>query len=224
MQRLGVARFIVAFVHIIFPLIVAKKKEIRLRARAGVNYYCKIAIFMLFPIANILLSKLLKAPGTKRGYLGPGTCENEGECSLNYPGGANSYIDRILKLGPYIFQRDGNCKFIFGCSDFDKDGNLGTLNFIFGVALGSLAADFFIKKRHKILKLSKRFLSYIFASIVIAMILGGLPIYKFIPINSQMWSFSFVCISNALSLVLFSLIGLLSLKGFWDGFPFIFIN
>lgn len=220
-QRLAVSQIVVALVHLFLPFIKAKKRNQAQLNQSRKNFGIKIAIFLIFPTINILLTQFLKVPNCDRGYTGPGyPKENDSPIDLQKcPGGANRYIDEFV-WGIERIPKQPKCSFFYGCDRFDEDGHLGTLNFIFGVALGSIAGEYFLRKRHKVGKLSKLFFAQIFVSMMTGSILGGIPGIQTIKINSQLWSFSFVCVANAFSLIFLIAIAGLILKNMWVGWPF----
>lgn len=223
LQRLAIAQVVVSAVYIYFPLIRIRKKQQSLVNKANRNYFCRVAIFAVFPIINLILTVLVKDPRCPDRYTGPGlfnttTNQNQTMCA----GGANRYIDELI-MGYDRLPTNPKCRFFYGCDRFDEDGILGTLNFIFGVALGSMAGSFLLRKIHKVFQISRRFMIHIVISLMTGMIFGGIISYRlFGPfnVNSQLWSFSFVCVANAASVFIFTLIGALYLKGVWTGWPF----
>lgn len=194
------------------------KKYKRTTGYRSNRFYIKSFIFILFPIVNVLISFLLKAPGCERGYLGPGT--NSVENSMkDCAGGANLYIDQLV-FGKARVSTYPKCRHIYGCSTFDEDGLLGTLNFIYGVYLGSVIGEFYLQKRKMFSGFGKHMVGHVLAYGSAGIVIGALPSISTIKINSQLWSLSFVFVSHAASAIIFSAVMALSVYKSWSGWPF----
>ena len=147
-------------------------------------------IMALIPIANMIVTLTLPVPGCPTGYLRPGGIESSG-ANYNCTGGANRLID-IKIFGEAHLRSNPNCLQIYQCPSFDKYGLLGSLNFIFGVYLGVLVGEGFLK-----FKETKSRLVYVlshccvFLALVIMLILT-MESYSLIPLNRSLYSITFV--------------------------------
>lgn len=202
-------------IYLLLPYSKKQRKQTGYRSK---RFYAKFAIFCLFPIVNVYLTFFLPVTGCPTGYLGPGT--NLKKDSLkNCAGGANLYIDRKI-FGESRINQHPKCRHIYGCSSFDEDGLLGTFNFIFAVYLGSMVGEYYLQKRKRFTVFAKHLLGHFLTAGSIGIILGAIPDFQFIPINSQLWSLSFVLLGHASSLCIFLALMALSINKTWSGWPF----
>ncbi|CAG0887558.1 unnamed protein product, partial [Cyprideis torosa] len=170
---------------------------------------------------HLVLTLALNVPGCGRGYLGPGGM-HKGGLYANCTGGAAGWIDREI-FGPAHLHRASKLATIYNTTlSYDPEGALGTLTTIllayFGVQAGRTLLTYRDFKPRV-----KRFLIW-------CTVLGGCALWLcecrwnegWIPINKNLWSLSFVLISGATSLLLFSiLMFILDHKKWWRGGVFV---
>ena len=219
MFRLGIGYFVVYLVHVLLPYNRYNKKATGYHSKV---WYIKLGIFASLLALNAAVTLFVKAPGCPRGYTGPGAnyITSEGYNMTQCAGGINSYIDRAIYGEERMPTTTALCHQYYSCSSFDEYGLLGTLNFIAGVGFGSMAGLLYLQFKKNLLlfliKLSLQAMASVFAS----MVLIGIPSYMIIPINQQLYSVSYVLICNGIATVCFLVLFLLSIKHFWNGWPF----
>ena len=213
LQRLGISYFIVGMVHLYIPY------DPKLRKTTGhlsKKYWMKMGVMVSLFLTNFLVSFLYQTKGCQAGYLGPGE-GSPGEGCLT--GGANLAID-LYVFGEKKIPKNPRCSWIIGCDMFDEDGLLGTLNFICGVFLGSFACLYYLQYRRSFMVQLNYFSKQIILLSAFTVFFTGFNRYNFVPINSQLWSISYVTVCAALSLALYIFVAGLSFQKKWLGWPF----
>lgn len=218
-QRLGIALAINTILVIYIPFVHFDAERAKPQIKRIV---LRSLIMLLLPIVNVILTLKLNVPGCPTGYLRPGGIEANGAFE-NCTGGAHRYLD-LLIFGEDRLRNNPTCKSIYNCANFDKYGILGTLNFIFGMYLGVLIGEGFIKFKDR-----RRRMIYTVSSCVLYLLLIILSIicmdqYFIIPINRSLYSLAFVCCGT---LLVQSLLVVLTYLRPWlryTGWPFVQIG
>uniref|UniRef100_A0A1B0BY02 Heparan-alpha-glucosaminide N-acetyltransferase catalytic domain-containing protein n=1 Tax=Glossina palpalis gambiensis TaxID=67801 RepID=A0A1B0BY02_9MUSC len=221
LQRLGVAYLICGLTHtklservIIESQITWKRKFQDLIIMRGE------LLIVVFLIAVYLCTIFgLNVPQCPRGYLGPGGKHSNAEY-FNCIGGASGYIDFLILGNRHIYQNP-TARYIYDSRPFDPEGVFGCLLTIVQVFFGLLAGVIILTYTTWRARSSR----WLIWSAILALIGGALSGFSFengfIPINKNLWSFSFVCVTTALSFISLSLLYyVIDVKCWWQGYPF----
>ncbi|OWZ15655.1 hypothetical protein PHMEG_00010670 [Phytophthora megakarya] len=186
-------------------------------------------------IVNLLLTFTLHVPGCPTGYIGPGGLA-DGGVYRNCTGGAHLYVDSLVFGVQHIFQTP-TCQPRYQTGPYDPEGLLNWLMVAATAYFGYLQAALFIRARDQLLispndaqNWQLRHLLLSGAGLILLSIMsGGLWVFPGgprIPLNKNLWSFSYVLLSSGLAAWLLSLLvrfincvdGGTHLK--WSGAPF----
>lgn len=212
MPRLAVANLVVSALYLIKPLEKTNKKN---KSKRRKDFIIRFSSMLCFILVNQGLTIFLKPPGCdQRGYLGP--TEKDG-CPT---GGANGYIDNLvfsketLSLGP------PPCKLVYGCKAFDKDGLLGTLNFIFSAYLGAMIYEFYrLTPKNDWALLKKLLTTWIICLLVTS--LGQISsVKRYFPTNQHLWSLGYVAVAFPSACAIYMSMKQLVSQKKWLGWPF----
>lgn len=186
-----------------------------------------LVVFILILIW-FLLTFLLPVPGCPKGYLGPGGLTGNPHCT----GGAAGYIDRVIFGLRHIYHHPtcsdsgpGDIPQNYGCEAYDPEGLLGNLTSIFLCYLGLQAGR--IMKTYQTHR--ARFLRLCIHGLVWAAVGTGLcgasQNTGLIPLNKNLWSFSFVALLGGLAfwLLAFCFV-LIDWIRIWKGGPFTYVG
>ena len=181
------------------------------------RYWTRFLLACTLPLLNLIVSLSFAHDSCSTlGYLGPGFKQLHEEC---YAGGANFALDRLL-MGESRIPLQPRCSNLSGCSRFDEDGLLGTLNFVFGVFLGSSAGLYYLQYKKAYMRQFRHYSTQIVLLCACTVSLTGFGAYSIIPINNQLWSLSYVLVCSAVSLAFYILVTGLHVQKKWCGWPF----
>lgn len=182
----------------------------------------------LLVLAWFLITFLLPVPGCPTGYLGPGGATGNVNCT----GGAAGYIDTKVFTLRHIYdqptcqpQGPGDIPTNYGCAAYDPEGLLGNLTSIFLCYLGLQAGR--IMKTYQTHR--ARFIRLAIHGLVWAAVGTGLcgasQNNGVVPLNKNLWSFSFVALLGGLAYWLLALFFLLiDWIRIWKGAPFTYVG
>lgn len=179
-------------------------------------------------LAWFLITFLMPVPGCPTGYLGPGGSTGHFNCT----GGAAGYIDKKVFTLRHIYdgptcspQGPGDIPTNYGCGPYDPEGLLGNLTSIFLCYLGLQAGR--IMKTYQTHR--ARFVRLLIHGLIWAAIGTGLcgasQNAGIVPLNKNLWSFSFVALLGGLAYWLLALFFLLiDWIRIWKGAPFTYVG
>lgn len=221
LQRFSITYLIVASFHLLFH-----RQSSQITQKPGSFDDVKaIAYEWLIQIAivttHLLITFLLPVPGCPTGYLGPGG-RHDGGKYFNCTGGAAGYIDRLI-LGAHCYQHPTSKSVYGGTVGYDPEGILGTLQASFQVFLGLQAGMTMLTYKDQRGRLI-RWLTWGTISGVLAAILCLASANEgWIPINKNLWSFSFVLATSSFAFILLSfLYVVIDVLKWWNGAPFFY--
>lgn len=191
-------------------------------------YVLEYFVIALFVLTWFLITFLLPVPGCPTGYLGPGGVTGHANCT----GGAAGYIDRKVFTLNHIYddptcrdQGPGDIPDNYGCQAYDPEGLLGNLTSIFLCYLGLQAGR--IMKTYQTHR--ARFIRLAIHGLIWAAIGTGLCAASqnngVVPLNKNLWSFSFVSLLGGLAYWLLGVFFLLiDWIRIWKGAPFTYVG
>nr|XP_015202918.1 PREDICTED: heparan-alpha-glucosaminide N-acetyltransferase-like [Lepisosteus oculatus] len=225
LQRLGFTYFVLALME----TFCAKKHASEGEGcwwrpiRDIVLYWPEWVFVFLLEIIWLCLTFLLPVPNCPTGYVGPGGIGDDG-LFYNCTGGAAGYIDKLL-LGENHIYSNPTCKELYKTTvPFDPEGILGTLNSIVMGFIGMQSGKILLIYRGKNFSILKRFLLWALILGIFSAILSKCTRDEgFIPVNKNLWSFSYITCMGCFSFILYGLMYyVIDVKGWWGGQPFIF--
>lgn len=154
-----------------------------------------------------------------RGYLGPGG-KHENAQNYNCIGGATGYIDKQI-LGKHHIYQNPSAHEIYNSTAFDPEGLFGSLLTIvhtfFGLQAGMILTTFPEWK--------SRIIRWIIWGVTTGLLGAILCSFSkdngWIPINKNLWSLSFVCVTCGLAFIFLSFCYyIIDVKRKWGGVPF----
>lgn len=191
-------------------------------------YLVEYLFVALLVLIWFLLTFLLPVPGCPKGYLGPaGRSGNEG-CT----GGAAGYIDHVIFGLRHMYRHPtcsdsgpGDIPQNFLCNAFDPEGLLGNLTSIFLCFLGLQAGR--IMKTYQTHR--ARFLRLCIHGLIWTAVGTGLcgasQNNGIVPLNKNLWSFSFVALLGGLAFWLLAVcFVLIDWIRIWKGGPFTYVG
>lgn len=224
LQRFGIAYFFVATLMIIFmspdPQIPSNNMKRLMFDVIQLTYQYCIALCLI--VIYLCIVFFLPVPDCSRGYLGPGGKHNYFE-NPHCPGGATGYIDRIVLDEKHIYQWPTTKK-VYEAGAFDPEGVLGCMPTIIQVLLGVQAGMILLHHVDHMARM-KRWITWGVSLLFISGCLCGFSQHGGIPINKNLWSLSFVCITAGLAnLLLTFCYFFIDVKQWWtDAFnPFLY--
>merc|ERR550532_1786068 len=149
----------------------------------------------LFLLIHSCVVFLMPVPdGCPTGYLGPGGL-HEGGKYFNCTGGATGYVDIAIFGKDHIYSHPTSAKIYQSTQSFDPEGVLGSLSSIFLVFLGLIAGS----------------------------LCAGHKEGEIVPVNKNLWSFSFTTALGSMAFFLLSVMYLLiDVFEVWSGSPFFY--
>ncbi|KAI7811150.1 heparan-alpha-glucosaminide N-acetyltransferase isoform X1 [Triplophysa rosa] len=182
-------------------------------------WLCVIALEIVW----LCLTFLLPVPGCPTGYLGPGGIGDFNQ----YPsctGGAAGYIDRWLLGENHIYQTPSSRVVYQTSVPFDPEGVLGSINSILMAFLGLQAGKILLHYRDQHRQIITRFLIWGFMLGILSAILTKCSSNKgFIPVNKNLWSFSYVTTLSCFAFVVLKIFYyMIDVKKWWSGAPFFY--
>ena len=173
-------------------------------------------VVLLVNTAWFLITFLLEVPGCPKGYFGPGGIEYN-STFFNCTGGAAGYIDKIVLGSSHLYKTSTPMK-IYKNGNYDPEGLLGTLTSIFLTYIGCQAGRALIfYKSH----LDQLIIWLVWIIICLALFFGltqGDMSDGLIPVNKNIWTFTFSLVSGATALgILFIFYVLIDIFHLWTG-------
>ena len=219
LQRISFCYFFMAVLEVI-----CYKKIEPANSRNKFSYYLsdfisswkQTFVVWLLNIAWFLITFLLEVPGCPKGYFGPGGKEYDSKY-FNCTGGAAGYIDNLIVGTNHLYKESTPMK-IYKNGNFDPEGILGTLTSIFLAHLGCQSGRvmlFHKSPKRQIIVWSAWIIIYLslFFGLTQGDIIDGL-----IPVNKNIWTFTFSLISGVTGLGIFIIFYLLTdVYGLWTG-------
>ncbi|KAL3672441.1 hypothetical protein V7S43_003123 [Phytophthora oleae] len=167
-------------------------------------------VFGILPLilANLLLTFTLHVPNCPTGYIGPGGTADDG-AYRNCTGGAHLYVDSLIFGLPHIFQTP-SCQKRYQTGPYDPEGLLNWLMVVTTAYFGYLQAALFTiaqdQPQASMQDVQNRQLRYLLVCgsglVVLSIVCGGLWVFPsgpWIPLNKNVWSFSYVLLSSGLA-------------------------
>lgn len=196
LQSLGVAYVVVVCLT---RLIVRVFPRLTLSSRSAVLAHVAIGLAPLV-IANLVLTFALPVPGCPTGYVGPGGDADGGQ-ARNCTGGAHLYIDQLVVGEAHIFQHP-TCRQLYHTGPFDPEGLLNWMMVSATTYMGFLAGAFFVSEPTGGATIRRLVAS---GGALVAVATGVSGVYGIfdrgvlIPVNKNLWSFSYVLVSTGLA-------------------------
>lgn len=168
---------------------------------------------------QIIITFSLKVPGCPTGYLGPGGL-HEGGKYANCTGGAAGYIDRMVLGVAHVYPRP-TCQVIYsGDTPYDPEGILGALTSVLMVQFGVAACRIIVTYQDH----NSRIKRWIVWGVVTGMLAGCFCGWRkeggLIPVNKNLWSFSYVLTTACFAFFLLSFFYVVIDKWqWWSGNP-----
>ncbi|KNC26888.1 hypothetical protein FF38_10958 [Lucilia cuprina] len=221
LQRFGIAYLICGVAHTIFtqrehmePQISWKRELFDLILFKG-----EICLMLILVIVHLSIVFGLNVPNCPKGYLGPGGKHN----NASYPqciGGATGYIDLQILGNSHIYQHP-TAKYIYDSKPFDPEGVFGCLLTVVQVMFGVLCGVIILVHTEWKSRITRWLLWSMSLTIVTAILSGFSKEEGIIPLNKNLWSLSFVCITTALAFTLLSVLYyIIDVQHWWTGYPF----
>ncbi|XP_071495870.1 heparan-alpha-glucosaminide N-acetyltransferase-like [Diadema antillarum] len=228
LQRFGITYFIVASCYLFSRWLLARRKTERtntcfLMFRDIVDYI-ELPVAALCITIHVLITFLLPVPGCPRGYQGPGgpLVGINGELT-NCTGGAAGYIDRAFFTPAHLI-KTGKIVTVYHTKILhDPEGILGTFTSvalcIFGLQAGKILHHFHTASG-RLLRLVLWGVLLITCSAVLSKCTMA---DGWIPINKNLWSVSYICLTSGTAFLVQALFHvLIDVTRFWNGAPLIY--
>ncbi|XP_041112929.1 heparan-alpha-glucosaminide N-acetyltransferase isoform X4 [Polyodon spathula] len=222
LQRLAFTYFMVAVLEILF--FKARPEDITMFWIPELILYWPAWIFIVaLETMWLCLTFLLPVPECPLGYLGPGGIGDFGHYP-NCTGGAAGYIDRWLLGEKHIHQTPTSHVLYLSTMPYDPEGILGTFNSIVMAFLGLQAGKILLYYKDLHVQIMARFLIWGF-------MLGGISAILtkcsrdqgFIPVNKNLWSFSYITTLSCFAFVVLLIIYyVVDVRRWWSGAPFFY--
>ncbi|XP_069493765.1 heparan-alpha-glucosaminide N-acetyltransferase [Ambystoma mexicanum] len=225
LQRLGVTYLVVSSLQLLFVKVVPEniQQDSTSPLQDVLPYWPQWTFVFALEAIWICLTFLLPVPGCPEGYLGPGGI-GDFEQYPNCTGGAAGYIDRIVLGEDHIYQHPSPNVLYKTTVSYDPEGILGTINSVvmafFGLQAGNTLLVY--KRLHKQIMV-RFFIWSIVMGIISAILTKCSQNEGFIPVNKNLWSFSYVttlsCFAFMLLLIMYYMV---DVKEIWSGAPFFY--
>ncbi|KAH8292746.1 hypothetical protein KR018_011203 [Drosophila ironensis] len=223
LQRFGVAFLVVGVLH----TLCSRRDPISPQRswQRAVHDIClfsgELAVLLALVATYLGLTFGLRVPGCPRGYLGPGG-KHDMNANPNCIGGAAGYVDLKVLGEAHIYQHP-TAKYVYDSSAFDPEGVFGCILSVVQVLLGSFAGVTLLVHP----TWQSRIRRWLILAAVLGLIGGGLCGFSrengAIPVNKNLWSLSFVCVTVCLALVILALLYYfvdVRTSWSWSGYPF----
>ncbi|GAB6023846.1 hypothetical protein CHUAL_008587 [Chamberlinius hualienensis] len=221
LQRFSITYLIVASFHLLFH----RPSSQMTKSPGSFDDVKTIAYEWLVQIGivttHLLITFLLPVPGCPTGYLGPGG-RNDGGKYFNCTGGAAGYIDRLI-LGAHCYQNPTSKSVYGGTVAYDPEGILGTLQASFQVFLGLQAGMTMLTFKGHRSRLTRWLTWGTITGALAAILCLASANEGWIPINKNLWSFTFVLATSSFAFILLSfLYAIIDVLKWWNGSPFFY--
>ncbi|XP_016982540.1 heparan-alpha-glucosaminide N-acetyltransferase [Drosophila rhopaloa] len=223
LQRFGVAFLVVGVLH----TLCSRREPISPQRswQRAVHDVClfsgELAVLLALVATYLGLTFGLQVPGCPRGYLGPGG-KHDYVAHPKCIGGAAGYVDLQVLGNTHIFQHP-TAKHVYDSTAFDPEGVFGCILSVVQVLLGGFAGVTLLVHP----TWQSRIRRWLLLSVLLGLIGGALCGFSreggAIPVNKNLWSLSYVCVTVSLALVILSLLYYfidVRESWSWSGFPF----
>ncbi|KAH8339380.1 hypothetical protein KR074_012327 [Drosophila pseudoananassae] len=223
LQRFGVAFLVVGVLH----TLCSRRDPISPQRswQRAVHDIClfsgELAVLLALVATYLGLTFGLRVPGCPKGYLGPGG-KYDYAANPNCIGGAAGYVDLKVLGNAHIYQHP-TAKYVYDSAAFDPEGIFGCILSVVQVLLGAFAGVTLLVHP----TWQSRIRRWLILSVVLGLIGGALCGFSreggAIPVNKNLWSLSFVCVTVSLALIILSLLYYfidVRQTWTWSGYPF----
>ncbi|XP_073829317.1 heparan-alpha-glucosaminide N-acetyltransferase [Musca autumnalis] len=221
LQRFGVAYLVCGVLHTLLT------KRDRIEPQVSwkralydiITFRGELLIALILVIIYLSIIFGLNVPNCPKGYLGPGG-KHSNAAYPNCIGGATGYIDLQVLGNSHIYQHP-TAKYIYDSKPFDPEGLFGCLLTIVQVLFGALTGVIILLYTDWRGRITRWLLWSMFLTILTAILSEFSKESGIIPINKNLWSLSFVCVTTALAFTLLSLLYyIIDVRHWWTGYPF----
>jgi predicted acyltransferase len=171
----------------------------------------------------LIIALAVPAPNCPGGYNGPGGISNDS----NYPectGGIHKYID-VSIFGISRLYHHPTCLYVYDCTPYDPEGVLGSLTATLLTYLGLMSGRVVIHfSSHQ-----DRIIRWLICGFILLLLAGILCGFSrddgVIPLNKNLWSFSFILLTAGGGLLCLSFTyAMVDIYKVWSGAPFRYLG
>ncbi|XP_076032647.1 heparan-alpha-glucosaminide N-acetyltransferase isoform X2 [Oratosquilla oratoria] len=219
LQRFAIAYLVVASIaSILTPAQTSQYKGVLEKVADIAILWPQWIIHLVLLAVYCLIVFLLPVPNCPTGYLGPGGLhENTGPDCI---GGATGLVDRVIVGVTHIYQNP-TAKHIYKSGAFDPEGVLGSMTSIFQVFLGlqaGMTIQVYTDWKDRVIRWG---IWGVVLGILGAILCAGSMNDGPIPVNKNLWSLSYVCVTSCFAFILLAVCYLVvDVQGIWSGAPF----
>ncbi|XP_069048143.1 heparan-alpha-glucosaminide N-acetyltransferase [Lepisosteus oculatus] len=226
LQRLAFTYLIVAVLEIMFakPKVESIPTDVWwFPVQELVLYWPAWLCVIVLEAVWLCLTFLLPVPNCPLGYLGPGGIGDFGQYP-NCTGGAAGYIDHLLLGKNHIYQNPSSHVLYQSRVPYDPEGILGTISSVVMAFLGLQAGKILLHYKDLHMTVMARFLMWSFVlGIVSAILTKCSKDHGYIPVNKNLWSFSYVTTLSCFAFVVLLIIYyMVDVRRWWSGAPFFY--
>ncbi|XP_016948278.1 heparan-alpha-glucosaminide N-acetyltransferase [Drosophila biarmipes] len=223
LQRFGVAFLVVGVLH----TLCCRREPISPQRswQRAVHDVClfsgELAVLLALVATYLGLTFGLRVPGCPRGYLGPGG-KHDYNAHPNCIGGAAGYADLQVLGNAHIYQHP-TAKYVYDSTAFDPEGVFGCILSVVQVLLGAFAGVTLLVHPNWQSRIRRWMILAVFLGLIGGALSGFSREGGAIPVNKNLWSLSFVCVTVSLALVILSLLYyVVDVREMWSwsGYPF----
>ncbi|XP_058988137.1 heparan-alpha-glucosaminide N-acetyltransferase-like [Musca domestica] len=221
LQRFGIAYLICGILHTLLTQRDRIEPQVSWKRALYdiITFKGELLFALLLVIIHLSIVFGLNVPNCPKGYLGPGGKHS----NAAYPyciGGATGYIDLEILGNSHIYQHP-TAKYIYDSKPFDPEGVFGCLLTIVQVLFGVLTGVIILLHTDWKARITRWLLWSMFLTILTSILSEFSKESGIIPINKNLWSLSFVCVTTALAFTLLSLLYyIIDVRHWWTGYPF----
>ncbi|KAF0701266.1 Aste57867_8260 [Aphanomyces stellatus] len=215
LQSFGFAYLVTAIAILLGRAVESPTMPVLRRAVEGAVIFVVVLIYLM-------VTFFLPVDGCPSGYFGPGG-DSEHGAHRDCIGGAHLVVDKAIFGAAHLYQKGTSTTIYRNPGAWDPEGFLNWLMVAFCTYIGYVLGGFFLKAqdwKRKVCVLAIPGL----ALILLALILCGFKINGgWIPLNKNLWSFSYtLCTSGAGAVTLALLYLVVDKWGVWSGKPFMY--
>lgn len=240
LQRFAISYLITALLQYFFHVpadqitnenLQAQGKSAFLNHVKDIAFYWKQWVFVAaFEIIWLCLTFLMPVPGCPTGYIGPGGLSISNEYA-NCTGGSAGYIDQWI-FGKNHMYSHPTCKDLYFPSytkndkiAFDPEGVLGSINSCLIVILGLQAGKIFLYFKSPSSRIKRFIIWGVVLGAISALLTKCSQDNGWIPVNKNLWSFSFVTtLSSFAFFIVAAMYYLIDVLEVWSGAPLYFVG
>uniref|UniRef100_A0A182PU71 Heparan-alpha-glucosaminide N-acetyltransferase catalytic domain-containing protein n=1 Tax=Anopheles epiroticus TaxID=199890 RepID=A0A182PU71_9DIPT len=222
LQRFGIAYFVVSVVHLFCHEQTVQSQNPLLRANEDIFRLKKQWLIIgLLTVLYLLVMFFVAEPGCPRGYFGPGG-KHLFNVFPNCTGGITGYIDRTILGIAHLYQRP-TARYVYDAMPFDPEGPFGCLPTILQVFLGLQCGCTILAYTEHRQRLTRFAVWSVLLGLAAGILCGFSKNDGWIPINKNLWSFSYVLATASLAyLLLLMCYYVIDVKRTWNGRPFVY--